>query len=143
MVDSVAYTFNTPVNLTSNAVTLALKGGITVTGPNTMATGAANVNWTSLSGGKIWVMTFSSASGNTVTGHSIADGVYTLTVTSADITAVAGGSTMTTARAKDTFYRLYADTNGQQRVSNADLLAFNSTYSLEAAWLSGRPRLQC
>ena len=132
MVDSVVYTFNTPVNLTSNAVTLALKGGITVTGPNTMATGVANVNWTSLSGGKIWVMTFSSASGNTVTGHSIADGVYTLSLNSADVTAVAGGSTMTTTRATDTFYRLYADTNGQQRVSNADLLAFNNCYAQEA-----------
>ena len=61
MVDSVAYTFNTPVNLTSNAVTLALKSGVTVSGPDTLATGVANVNWTSLSGGTIWVMTFSSA----------------------------------------------------------------------------------
>ena len=36
MVDSVAYTFNTPVNLTSDAVTLGLQGGVTVHRPGTI-----------------------------------------------------------------------------------------------------------
>jgi hypothetical protein len=129
MVDSVAYTFNAPVNLTSNAVTLGLKGSVTTTGPALLATVASNVNWTSLNGGKVWVMTFSSASGNTITGHSIADGVYTLSLNSADVTAVSGGSTMTTTRSTDTFFRLFGDANGDQRVNNSDNLALNNCYA--------------
>ena len=131
MVDSVAYTFNTPVNLTSDAVTLGLQGGVTVHGPAHLATGVANVNWTSLNGGTIWVMTFSSGSGNSVTGHSIADGVYTLSLNNADVTAVSGGSAMTTTRATDTFYRLYGDVIGAQNVNANDVGKLSTSYTLQ------------
>jgi hypothetical protein len=110
------------VNVSATAVTLAavaptiLASGTTTT----PATAAPGYVWTSLSNGTVWVMTFVSATGNTVTGHSIADGVYTATLNSTQVTAVSGGSPMTTTRATDTFYRLYGDFNADKKVNSTD-----------------------
>ena len=127
MVDSIVYTFDTAVILTPAAVTLGLKSGVTTLGPATLATATPNVNLTSLNGGTTWVVTFSTATGNIITGHSIADGVYTINLNSADVTAVSGGSTMTTTRATDTFYRLFGDFNGSKRVNALSANQFNNT----------------
>jgi alpha-L-arabinofuranosidase len=106
MVDSIAYTFNTAVNLAVGTVTLGIGSG--TTSGETRATATPNVILTPLNGGTIWVVTFESNSNATVTGHSIADGVYTATLNSSLVTAVSGG-TMTTTRPTDTFYRLFGD----------------------------------
>ncbi len=77
MVDSIAYTFNQPVNVAAGAVTLGTVAPTVMAGSATPATGVPGEQWTSLAGGTVWVMTFTTSGSNTVTGHSIADGVYT------------------------------------------------------------------
>jgi hypothetical protein len=68
------------------------------------------VSWTTAGGG---------ATGGTVTGHSIADGVYDITLTNSN-------------RATDRFYRLFGDITGFEsgpglaRVSNTDNLQMSN-----------------
>ena len=84
MVDSVVYTFNTGVNSPAGALTIGVQGGITASGGAvTPATGVPDQTWTLVPGtsNTTWVMTFTSAAGNAVTGHSIANGVYNLSWT--------------------------------------------------------------
>jgi FG-GAP-like repeat len=128
MVDSIVYTFNTAVNLTANAVTLGIGTG--TTSVETPATATPNVVLTSLNGGTIWVVTFASNSNATVTGHSIADGIYTSTLNSSLVTAVVGGAVMTTTRPADTFYRLFGDFNGDGRVNSTDAGTLNLSFGL-------------
>jgi hypothetical protein len=65
-----------------------------------------------------------------VTGHSIADGAYTIALDSTQVTAVSGGSTMTTSRPTDTFYRLYGDFNADGRVNVTDTGKLTTTFGL-------------
>src|SRR5580704_6293828 len=130
MVDSIAYTFNLPVNLAANAVTLGIGAG--TTSGETPATATPNVILTPLNGGTIWVVTFASNANATVTGHSIADGIYTAALNSTLVTAVSGGAAMTTTRPTDTFYRLFGDFNSDGHVNSTDSgtlnLSFGSNY---------------
>ena len=129
MVDSIVYAFNAPVNLVTGAITLGL-GTATTVGPAALSSAVPNTVLTSLNGGTIWVVTFSSATGNSVVGHSIADGVYTIALNSADVTAVSDGSTMTTTRPTDTFYRMYGDENADKKVNSTDNNKFNGTLNI-------------
>ena len=85
---------------------------------------------TPLNGGTIWVVTFATNSNATVTGHSIADGIYTATLNSSLVTAVSGGATMTTTRPTDTFYRLFGDFNGDGHVNSTDSGTLNLSFGL-------------
>jgi Putative Ig domain/Galactose oxidase, central domain/Bacterial Ig-like domain/Kelch motif len=128
MVDSIAYAFNTPVNLAAGAVQLGIGTG--TTSGEQPATATPNVVLTPLNGGTIWVVTFVSNSNTTVTGHSIADGIYTATLNSTLVTAVSGGATMTTTRPTDTFYRLFGDFNADGRVNSTDAGTLNLSFGL-------------
>jgi Endonuclease/Exonuclease/phosphatase family len=135
MVDSIVYTFNTPVNLAAGAVTLGIGAG--TTNGATPATAAPNVILTPLNGGTVWVMTFVSNSNATVTGRSIADGIYTATLNSSLVTAVSGGATMTTTRPTDTFYRLFGDFNSDGHVNSTDSGTLNLSFGLNYLSSSG------
>jgi hypothetical protein len=128
MVDSIAYTFNTAVNLAAGAVTLGIGTG--TTSGETPAAFAPNAVLTPLDGGAIWVVTFASNSNATVTGHSIADGIYTATLNSSLVTAVSGGAVMTTTRPTDTFYRLFGDFAANGRVNSTDSGTLNLSFGL-------------
>ena len=106
MVDSVVYTFNAAVTLDSGAVTLAVTAGQSGSVPT--------LSWGSPDGGLTWVVSFS---GSSVTGNSIADGVYDITLHAAAVTANAGGATLPGDRT-DTFYRLYGNINGKPQVNS-------------------------
>jgi Bacterial Ig-like domain (group 3) len=135
MVDSIVYTFNTPVNLAAGAVTLGIGTG-TTTG-EAPATTTPDVILTPLNGGTIWVATFASNSNATVTGHSIADGIYTATLNSSLVTAISGGATMTTTRPTDTFYRLFGDVAANGRVNSTDSGTLNLSFGLNYLSSSG------
>ena len=96
-----------------------------------------NVVLTSLNGGTIWVVTFVSNSNATVTGHSIADGIYTATLNSSLVTAVSNGAEMTTTRPTDTFYRLFGDFAGNGRVNSTDSGTLNLSFGLNYQSVSG------
>src|SRR5262249_44748725 len=75
MVDSVVYTFNQAVNLTG-AVSLAVHTGQTGSVPTLAVSAQGGGSFDST-----WIVTFS---GSSVTGASIADGVYDITLAGAD-----------------------------------------------------------
>ena len=85
---------------------------------------------TPLNGGTIWVVTFVSNSNATVTGHSIADGIYTATLNSSLVTASSGGAAMTTTRPTDTFYRLFGDFAANGRVNSTGSGELNLSFGL-------------
>jgi hypothetical protein len=126
MVDSIVYTFSTPVTgLTTGSFSLTAPGsgttGLTTSVPASApapATTVPGLTLTSLNGGSIWVVTFNVASN---AGHSIADGVY-------DITLASSG------RSTDEFYRLFGNVVGYSassaRVISADTLPFTHSYLL-------------
>ena len=116
MVDSIDYKFSEAVNLTNAAFTIAVHSGQSGTIPT--------LNWTSPDGGVTWIVTFS---GSGVLGNSIADGVYDITLNSADVSAVAGGATLTANRT-DTFYRLFGDLTGAKAVNTIDRIRFNAAF---------------
>ncbi len=130
MVDSIVYTFNQAVNLSSTAFTFADAAGVTHTGPATLSTGVPNYTLTSLNGGTVWVLTFLTGTNNTVTGHSIADGVYNVTLAPTGVT-LSNQATASTTRPTDTFYRLFGDNNGSKRVNPVSASQFNNTFGLQ------------
>jgi hypothetical protein len=125
MVDSIVYTFNQAVTLAAtNAFAIGVHSGQTGTAP-TLAWAAISPD----TGGAStqWVVTFSGAG---VTGNSIANGVYDITLDSTKVTSETNPTATVTPRATDTFYRLFGDINGDGRVNNADYAAFLSTNGL-------------
>ncbi len=126
MVDDVVYTFSEAVNIVSSGVdpsvfTIAVAAGWTGTVPT--------LSWAPVSGSgdTQWAVTFSGAS---VTGGSIANGAYTITVNHpAEITAMSDSQQLTLAGsgiggATQSFYRLFGDINGDEVVNAADNLKF-------------------
>jgi hypothetical protein len=126
MVNDIVYTFSEPVNIASPAVdpnvfTVAVASSWTGTAPT--------LSWASVAGTSDteWAVTFS---GNGVTGGSIADGAYTITVTDpGSIAAESDGTTLTLADsgvggATQSFYRLFGDINGDGIVNAADAAKF-------------------
>jgi hypothetical protein len=85
------------------------------------------VSYSSPDGGVTWVVSFS---GSGVTGNSIADGVYDVTLIASAVTD-AGGQALAANRA-DTFWRLYGDFTGAKTVNNADRLKFNLAFGTSA-----------
>ena len=113
MVDSVAYTFSSPVTLTAANFTLTTAtAGLTITG-RTPATTVPGMVVTSFDGGTTWVVTWAR------TCHSIACGVYQITLVNSN-------------EAPDTFFRLYGDYLGYQSgaaaVTSSDTADYNLTY---------------
>jgi len=72
-----------------------------------------------------WVITFSGAG---VTGGSIADGVYDITLNASAITSEFNPTSTVQPRPTDTFYRLFGDAQGTGKVNTADYDAFLANY---------------
>jgi uncharacterized delta-60 repeat protein len=127
MVESIVYTFSQAVTLAAtNAFTIGVHAGQTGTAPT--------LSWTAInpdaSGGSTqWVVTFS---GTGVVGHSIANGIYDITLNSQAVSVEATPSATLATRSTDTFYRLFGDFNGDGVVNAADNFQLKkalSTYS--------------
>jgi hypothetical protein len=126
MVDSILYTFSEAVNIAAaDAFSIAVNAGQSGTVPS-LAWAAINPN--SDGSSTQWVVTFSGAG---VTGGSIGNGVYDITLNSSAVTSDANPSAIVQARPADTFYRLFGDINGDGRVNNADYAAFLNTNGLK------------
>jgi hypothetical protein len=127
MVDSIVYTFSSAVSLGSGALAIADQTGVTSVGTNTLtpATTVPTLTWTTPGGGTrgtIWIVTFS---GTGVSGGSIANGVYNITLNGAGLTV---GGTAAVANASDVFHRLFGDFNGTDRVTVTALNLLNNAY---------------
>ena len=133
MVNSIVYTFSEAVTLAAtNAFTFGVHSGQTGSTTTTLIWTAINPDSNGAS--TQWAVTFS---GTDVTpGGSIADGVYDITLNTAAVTSEAHPTATTTARATDTFYRLYGDALGNaasgQKISNTDYNLFLSTFGLKS-----------
>jgi Bacterial Ig-like domain (group 3)/Beta-propeller repeat len=126
MVNDIVYTFSEPVNILSPAddptvFTIAVASGWTGTVPTLSWAPVAGSNNTQ------WAVTFS---GNGVTGASIANGAYSITIADpASITAESDGQALSLATsgiggATQSFYRLFGDINGDEFVNAADNVKF-------------------
>jgi Bacterial Ig-like domain (group 3) len=134
MVNDVVYTFSEAVSILDpgtdpNVFTVAVASGWTGTAPT--------LNWTAVagSGDTQWAVTFT---GGSVTGGSIANGAYTITVTDpGSITAESDGQAVTVTPgtapgtgnpdyATQQFYRLFGDINGDEFVNAADNVKFKN-----------------
>jgi hypothetical protein len=121
MVDALMFTFTSPVTLTAADFAISLHHNVTVNGVAGQTAGTLpTLTVTALNGGATYVVTFSGAG---VSGGSIADGVYDLTV---------GGSVYT-------FGRLFGDitgssvTNANGGTGGADPTANHGTVGVTAA----------
>ena len=126
MVNDVVYTFTEPVNIVSpsmdaNVFNIAIASGWSGTVPT--------LNWAPVAGTNDmeWAVNFT---GSGVTGGSIANGAYTITVNDPSaITAVSDNQALSLAASgsdapTQSFYRLYGDINGDELVNAADNLKF-------------------
>jgi IPT/TIG domain/Bacterial Ig-like domain (group 3)/Dockerin type I domain len=132
MVNDIVYTFSEPVNILDpgtdpNVFTVAVASGWTGTVPT--------LSWASVagSGDTQWAVTFT---GGSVTGGSIANGAYTITVTDpGSITAESDSQALTVTPgvapgsgnpdyATQQFYRLFGDINGDEFVNASDNAKF-------------------
>jgi hypothetical protein len=138
MVTTIEYVFSEPVNNPASAFTLAIDSGASVnTAGFTLGT-VPTMNWSNPSSdGETWILTFS---GSGVTGGSIADGVYNLTLDAADVTPTSGSDTFYGPNPVTTFARLFGAQTGttntgggptdhQLTVSNTDKLRFNGAFN--------------
>ncbi len=123
MVDSIVYNFTEAVNLTAAAFTItAIQNN-----PGSTVGIVPTVNVAAVPFTNEWVVTFTDPVNNSVVGHSIANGAYTIAINPAAVTAVSGGQNLS-AGETDTFYRLYGDVTGVQSVKNVDANAFNRAW---------------
>ncbi len=129
MVNDVVYTFSEAVNIDPtdpNVFSMTVAAGWTGTVPT--------LSWAPVagSGNTQWAVSFS---GSSVTGGSIANGAYDITVQDpASITAVSDSQALTLAGSgiggpTQSFYRLYGDINGDEVVNAADNLKFKQALS--------------
>ncbi len=125
MVDSIVYNFTAPVNLTSAAFTVSVVIDNTSTGDKVGVQPTLNVAAVPFT--NEWVVTFTDPTNNSVIGHSIANGAYSISINPSMVTSVTGGQVLT-AGETDTFYRLYGDVTGVQSVKNVDANAFNRAW---------------
>jgi hypothetical protein len=116
-------TVNTPTTFTYTDATSGLGNA---TGGTAGVGAAPSVSYASPDGGLTWVVTFL---GSSVTGNSIADGVYDIGLNQSAVTFNYSGATLTqNTRTLDTFYRLYGDVVGNARVNVTDYNAFTNTF---------------
>ena len=128
MVDSIVYSFSEAVNLTAaNAFSISVHAGQGGTLPTALTWTALNAN--SDGSSTQWAVAFSGAG---VSGGSIADGVYDLTLNTSAISVEGNPAAAITPRASDTFYRMFGDAQGTGKVNSADYSAFLSTYGLKS-----------
>ena len=126
VVDSIVYSFSEAVNLGASAFGIAVHAGQSGTAPT--------LTWTAINSATDgsstqWAVTFSGAG---VTGSSIGNGVYDIMMNASAVTSDANPAVTSQARATDTFYRLYGDLVGNQRVTAADYSSFLATYNLRS-----------
>ena len=103
----------TTLSTDSSAATIAVHSGQPGTAP-TLTWTAINPNSDGSSG---------------VVGNSIANGVYDITLTPADVTSDANPSVTVQPRPTDTFFRLFGDINGNRVVNAADNFQFKAALS--------------
>jgi len=125
MVDSIVYNFTEPVNLTAAAFSISVIVDNTSTGD--MVGMAPTLNVAAVPFTNEWVVTFTDPINNSVIGHSIANGAYSISINPAFVTVVSGGENLL-ASETDTFYRLFGDVTGAQSVKNVDVNAFNRAW---------------
>ena len=120
MVDSVTYVFNQAVTLGTGAISMDVNSGYTGT------TGVVpTISYATIDDGHTWLVTFS---GTSVTGNSIADGVYDITLNASAVTADVGSGTLAASQT-DTFFRLFGDSNGDASVtSRPDVQNFAASF---------------
>jgi hypothetical protein len=121
MVTSLTVTFNEPVTLASNAITLNL---LSQTGG---ASTPVSFVVTSKNGGAAWVLTFTDASD---VGGSLPDGAYELSVNAGGVTSTQGIA-MTSSQ-NFTFWRLYGDFEGTGEVNGSDFSLFAAHFGSNA-----------
>jgi len=149
-VNDVVVTFDQPVQLDPNAITLALHPNVTfdgVTQPAGFGTLPANV-LVNTTDNKTYVVTFS---GNTDAGvnglGSLKDGVYDLNIDASKVHAAGSGATMA-GNYTTTFYRLFGSTTGEStpeggtagtdfsaRITSLDNLRFRQAFNNDANYL--------
>ena len=110
MVDSITYQFNQAVTLGAGAITMDVNSGYTGTAGSVPDT----ISYNTIDDGHTWLVTFSGAN---VTGNSIADGVYDITLNASAVTADVGSATLAASQT-DTFFRLFGDSNGDASVTS-------------------------
>ena len=109
MVDTLTVVFPDAVTLASGAITLA------------NSSGSESISYSNPTGdGKTWLITFT---GSDVLGGSLPDGVYDLTVHSANVSGYSMSADLTWA-----FHRLFGDIGGQGIVNNSDLTMMRSAF---------------
>ena len=117
MIDSLTVTFNEPVTLAGNAITLNM---LSQTGGSpTPMTFTLNTP----DGGTTWVLTFTDPS---FIGGSLPDGAYQLSVAANDVTGP--GNLSMSANQSFEFIRLYGDFNGDGVVNSIDFGTFASAF---------------
>jgi hypothetical protein len=125
MIDSIVFNFTEPVTLTAAAFSINVVVDNTSTGDKVGVAPTLNVAPVPFT--NEWVVTFTDPVNNSVVGHSIANGAYSISINPASVTSVAGGFNLS-AGETDTFYRLYGDVTGAQSVKNVDVNAFNRAW---------------
>ncbi len=136
MVDSVVYTFSEPVNLDAAAFSIALTPSVTVNGTSHSSgygTAPGVLSAGSPDGGTTWVVTFGDDSygDGGVIANSIADGMYTITLSGASVVSQSTGLPMASNQT-DQFYRLFGDVAGTMHVTNVDSNAFNRAWGSDS-----------
>ena len=111
MVESLTVTFNAPVTLSAEAITLT---------DQTTGT-AVPIQWSTVDG-ITYVVTWSSQ----FTGGSLSNGQYVLTVNHTLVSSTGGSMT---ADQSYSFFRLFGDYNGDGIVNNADYMMFKKAYT--------------
>jgi hypothetical protein len=119
MVTSLTITFDQPVALLSDAVTLSLRSGMLPAAPTLSPAANGTTYATSYS------LTFTHAA---FIGKSLADGLYDLTIKAASVSDVYG-QTLAGGNRTSTVLRLFGDYDGNGRVNNTDLAWFRTSYS--------------
>src|SRR5262249_36621016 len=124
-VNALILTFNQPVTFGAGAFSLALrpftKNGVAGSAQGDITTG---ITPTSYDGGFTYVLTFSGGTTEPVTGGSIGDGDYTITL---NHTLVTGGGGLA-ADFTSNFYRLFGDINGTGAVNNPAFVKFKAAF---------------
>jgi hypothetical protein len=105
-----------------SAFVVTLHPNVTVNGVSQPNVGTVpTVNYSSPDGGVTWTLSFSGAG---VTGGSIANGVYDITVNNGSVTVNSTGAVLFDPPALDTFYRLFGDSKGTDTGSVNNLTDF-------------------
>jgi hypothetical protein len=130
MITGLTVTFDQAVTLDATAFQLSGQNGAGV---------GTILQWNNLSGdGRTWVLSFT---GPPVLNHSLADGVYDLTIIPAAVHAAGNPAVTMTSNYGVTLYRLFGDIDGNMTVNNGDAFQFNKSYLKNAGDPAYQPSL--